>query len=107
MGEEDMDDDGEMDDEMDDFGETNQISPTQTSPDRESDIENNKSENIRNFMQHAQPAANMMNSNMNSDMQNPRMMDQQNFYPGHNMSQHQDDNSNTNEKEGGSIESQP
>ena len=32
----------------------------ETSPDRESDIENNKSENIRNFMQHAQPAGSMI-----------------------------------------------
>lgn len=30
-----------------DFGETGQISPTQTTPGKESDYENNKSENIR------------------------------------------------------------
>lgn len=39
-----------------DFGETGQISPTQTSPEKESDFENNRSENLRNFMNQAQPA---------------------------------------------------
>lgn len=39
-----------------DFGETGQISPTQTSPERDSDYEHNRTDNIRNFMNQAQPA---------------------------------------------------
>jgi len=35
---------------MEGLGETGQMSPTQTSPDRESDLEHTKSENIRDFM---------------------------------------------------------
>ena len=36
-----------------DFGDTNQISPTQTSPDRDSDRDNRRSENLTNFMHQA------------------------------------------------------
>lgn len=98
-GEEDMDGMDDMDmadgedagedggEEMDgDLGETGQISPTQTSPDRESD-DNNKSENIRNFMHQAQPAAGIMDPS--PQMQVHRV---------------QDSNDPTHEKEGGSVE---
>lgn len=51
--------DEDLGEEMEDgdFGETGQISPTQTTPEKESDYENNKSENIRQFMDQAQPGS--------------------------------------------------
>lgn len=67
---------GEMDDEqseseyqgegedMDDDGETSQMSPTQESPDRESDLEHTKTENLRNFVHQVQPAGSMNNSQL-------------------------------------------
>lgn len=89
-GEEDMEGMDDMDmgegDELDgDFGETGQISPTQTSPGGESD--NNKSENIRNFMHHAQPGAGIGDPSPQMHMQ--RVLES---------------NDPTHEKEGGSVE---
>ena len=72
-----------------DFGETGQISPTQTSPDRESDFMHNKSENMRNFMNQAQPAG-PMDDGSQIEMQ-------QQMYP-------DQSHENTNDKEGGSMD---